>query len=72
MDPENNPFKDFDPEKADQILSFAQSICKDEIDAAAHFAACLMGLCPRLEVAISMVEYVAMQEAVWKIGGTTQ
>ena len=42
MDPQNNPFKDFDPEKSDKILTFAESICENEVDAAAHFAACLM------------------------------
>ena len=61
MNPKDNPFSNFDPEKADQLLSFAQSLCKDEIDAAAHFAACLMGLVPTLEIATTMLEYVDIQ-----------
>tara|TARA_Y100000593_G_scaffold71367_1_gene131035 strand:+ start:362 stop:559 length:198 start_codon:yes stop_codon:yes gene_type:complete len=56
-----NPFANFHPDKADKLLEFAESICVDEIDAAAHLAACLMGLVPRKEVANAMLDYVEHQ-----------
>lgn len=68
MDPENNPFKDFDPEKSDKILTFAESICENEVDAAAHFAACLMGIAPSLEIAVSMLEFVQSQVEIVESG----
>lgn len=57
----DNPFANFSPAKADQLLALAEEICDGEIDAAAHFAACLMGLSPRLDIAVTMLEYVAIQ-----------
>ena len=53
-----NPFKDYAPEKADQIFAHAESICVDEVDAAAHFAACLMSIVRDPDVAHQMLDYV--------------
>ncbi len=52
-----NPFANFHHEKAEKILAYAESICVDEIDAAAHFAACLIGLAPNREAHL-MLDYV--------------
>jgi len=57
----DNPFANFSPAKADKLLALAEEICEGEIDAAAHFAACLMGLAPKLEIATIMLEYVDIQ-----------
>ena len=58
-----NFFANFDPDKADKLLKYAESICVDEIDAAAHLAACLMGLVPRKEIASIMLDYIEIQAA---------
>jgi hypothetical protein len=57
----DNPFANFSPAKADKLIALAEEICEGEVDAAAHFAACLMGLAPRLEIATTMLEYVDIQ-----------
>ena len=57
----DNPFANFSPAKADKLLALAEEICDGEMDAAAHFAACLMGLAPRLDIAMTMLEYVDIQ-----------
>jgi hypothetical protein len=59
----DDPFKNFDNDKADSLLQHAESICDDEIDAAAHLAACLMALVPDLDLAINMIGYVEFQAA---------
>ena len=67
--PQDNPFKNFDNDKADSLIQHAESICRDETDAAAHLAACLMALVPDLNLAINMIGYVESQAATdpWKI-----
>jgi hypothetical protein len=65
MTDDPNPFANFDPEKADTLLAVAKEMCIDEIDAAAHLAACLMGLVPRKEIANAMLDYVELQAMEW-------
>ena len=65
MTDDPNPFANFDPEKADKLLAFAEEICIDEIDAAAHLAACLMGIVPNSKHALVMLEYVELQAMEW-------
>jgi hypothetical protein len=57
----NDPFKGFDPNKADQLLRLAEEICEDEQQAALHLAACLMGLVPDLKYAHLLCECVDIQ-----------
>ena len=56
-----DPFKDFDPDKADQLLNLAEKICDDEQQAALHLAACLMGLVPDLKYAQILCESVDIE-----------
>jgi hypothetical protein len=56
-----DPFKGFDPNKADQLLNLAEEICDDEQQAALHLAACLMGLVPDLEYAQLLCKCVDIQ-----------
>jgi hypothetical protein len=56
-----DPFKGFDPNKADQLLRLAEEICDNEQEAALHLAACLMGLVPDLQYAHLLCECVDIQ-----------
>ena len=58
---ESSPFKDFKPETANKFLGLANELCLDEVDAMAHFAACLVGLSPSVEYTQMLV--IFMQEA---------
>ncbi len=59
-----NPFINFSSEKADKIFDFAEAVCVDEIDAAAHFAACLMALCPSRDIAETLLKFVDVEGAI--------
>jgi hypothetical protein len=52
------PFKDFNPEKSVKLLELAESICRDEFDAAEHLAVSFMSLCPNLDIATTMIKTV--------------
>jgi hypothetical protein len=49
----NTPFKHWTVTKADNLLRFTEKLCKNEEDAAAHLAACLMAL-TNLENAVEL------------------
>tara|TARA_B100000029_G_scaffold302953_1_gene295789 strand:+ start:842 stop:1072 length:231 start_codon:yes stop_codon:yes gene_type:complete len=57
----DNPFAHYSPAKAEKLLALAEEICEGEVDAAAHFAVCLIGLATRLDIAVTMLEYVDIQ-----------
>ena len=59
-----NPFINFSSDKANKIFDFAEAVCVDEIDAAAHFAACLMALCPSRDIAETLLKFVDAEGAI--------
>jgi hypothetical protein len=52
------PFADFDQEKSVKLLELAESICSNKFDAAEHIAACLITVCPNLDIAETVLNCV--------------
>jgi len=66
MTDDYSPFENWTPEKGDQIMALVESICEDEVDAAAHLASCLLALIPDGDSAISLVRYLYTQFALYE------
>jgi hypothetical protein len=54
----NTPFEHWTPDKADKLLVFVEELCEDPLDASAHLASCLVALCPKLEQALELCNFV--------------
>lgn len=52
-----HPFEHWSPAKANKIIDFVEKVCRDEEDAAAHLATCLMAL-TSLENGVKLCEFV--------------
>ena len=55
---DESPFNNLDSDICEEVIALLAKRCKDELDASAHLATCLILLCPRLEYALDLCTFI--------------